>query len=473
MNKKSLKLTIDRSARISLSDQIRTGITDAIGSGMLQPGARLPSWIDLATQLGVSRGTVKTAYERLSDEQLVVMSRSRGTCVVDNPPVNTAPHSASEPLPASELYQDFLFPTGDFQMGIPASDVFPVPLLSRLFTASARKVMSLRQAYCDPRGESELRREIAGKLALSRGIKCHSSQIFITAGFTGGLGLVLHALALQGKQAWVENPGFPPARKALALAGLTTVPLPVNAQGMDVEYGIHHAPGAALALVTPGQQAPLGMTLSLAQRNMLLKWASEKGSWIIEDDYLGELQLNRRAAPALASQDPFGRVIHIGSFSKTISPALRLGFVVAPPSLVEAIADVAASLSPAPDPAIQFTTLAFLQGGHFLRHLRKMKRVYSARSSELAQIMEGFGYDAHIHGLSVLIDLPEGTQDKAIARYACNYGLAPSPLSGWYQPDTPSRNGLLLGVSGKEGESLLQACQRLDRLIRHLPRTGD
>lgn len=468
MNKKNFKLTIDRDARISLSEQIRLGITEAIMSGMLQPGARLPSWIDLATQLGISRGTVKAAYERLSDEQLVEMSRSRGTCVVDNLPVSSVTHEAPESVPTSELYQDFLFPTGDFQMGIPASDVFPVPLLSRLFASSARKVMSLRQAYCDPRGENELRREIAGQLTLSRGIKCHSSQVFITTGFTGGLGLVLHALSLRGKKAWVENPGFPPARKALALAGMTIVPVPVDSQGMNIEFGIRHAPDASVALVTPGQQAPLGMTLPLDRRNRLLEWASERDSWIIEDDYLGELQLNRRAAPALAAQDTFDRVIHIGSFSKTISPCLRLGFVVVPPTLVEAVADVAASLSPAPDPAIQLAVLAFLNGGHFLRHLRKMKRVYHTRSHELARIMESFGYETHIHGLSVLIDLPDGAQDKAIAHYAYNYGLAPSPLSAWYLPDTSSRAGLLLGVSGKEGESLLQACQRLDRLIRKL-----
>lgn len=468
MNKKNFKLTIDRDARISLSEQIRLGITEAIMSGMLQPGARLPSWIDLATQLGISRGTVKAAYERLSDEQLVEMSRSRGTCVVDNLPVSSVTHEAPESVPTSELYQDFLFPTGDFQMGIPASDVFPVPLLSRLFASSARKVMSLRQAYCDPRGENELRREIAGQLTLSRGIKCHSSQVFITTGFTGGLGLVLHALSLRGKKAWVENPGFPPARKALALAGMTIVPVPVDSQGMNIEFGIRHAPDASVALVTPGQQAPLGMTLPLDRRNRLLEWASERDSWIIEDDYLGELQLNRRAAPALAAQDKFDRVIHIGSFSKTISPCLRLGFVVVPSALVEAVADVAACLSPAPDPAIQLAVLAFLNGGHFLRHLRKMKRVYHTRSHELARIMETFGYETHIHGLSVLIDLPDGAQDKAIAHYAYNYGLAPSPLSAWYLPDTSSRAGLLLGVSGKEGESLLQACQRLDRLIRKL-----
>ncbi|HDH1548767.1 TPA: PLP-dependent aminotransferase family protein [Klebsiella quasipneumoniae subsp. quasipneumoniae] len=468
MSRQPLAVTIDRKARISISEQIRIAITEAIMSGVLAPGARLPSWIDLATQLGISRGTVKTAYERLSDEQLIVMSRASGTCVADSFPVRKETRSQPEPVPDSELYQDYLFPSGDFQMGIPASDVFPVPLLSRLFSSAARQVMSARQCYGDPRGESELRREIAGQLLLSRGIRCHPSQIFITTGFTGGLGLILHALSLHGRQAWVENPGFPPARKALSLAGLTTVPVRVDAEGMDVEYGIRQAPDAAVALVTPGQQAPLGMTLPPERRKLLLDWADQNGGWILEDDYLGELQLSRRAAPSLLSQDTCGRVIHIGSFSKTISPALRLGFVVVPAPLVATVSDVAACLSPAPDPAVQLAVRSFLSEGHFLRHLRKMKRIYHARSTALVDIMKGYGYTAGIHGLSVLIDLPEGAQDRTIAHYAYGFGLAPSPLSGWFQPGSPSRAGLLLGVSGKEGESLSLACERLHRLIRKL-----
>lgn len=163
MNRPTLALTIDRNARISIAEQIRQGITEAIESGVLAPGTRLPSWIDLAIQLGISRGTVKTAYERLSDEQLVVMSRSRGTCVADNLPPGRTAKKVPEAVPTSELFQDFLFPTGDFQMGIPAGDVFPVPLFSRLFAASARHAVQARQCYGDPRGESEAMATPEGK----------------------------------------------------------------------------------------------------------------------------------------------------------------------------------------------------------------------------------------------------------------------------------------------------------------------
>src|SRR5262249_44300463 len=154
--------------------------------------------------------------------------------------------------------------------------------------------------------------------------------IIITSGFAGGLGLTLLALGLAGRRAWMEDPGFPVTRRGLEIAKLTLAPIPVDENGIDIDYGCLHAPEAALAVVTPGQQAPLGSTLSLDRRRRLLDWATDSKAWIVEDDYLSELQLDGRAASALASIDKAGRVIHIGSFSKTISPTLRLGFVVAP-----------------------------------------------------------------------------------------------------------------------------------------------
>ncbi|AFJ45751.1 transcriptional regulator [Shimwellia blattae DSM 4481 = NBRC 105725] len=464
VSKNRLNLTIDRTARVPLAQQIYSGIASAIHNGVLPAGYRLPSWIDLAAQLGVSRGTVKTAYERLADTQQVTTARAKGTCVAGVPPASTAAAPAARP--GSSLYRDFFFPDGHFRMGIPASDAFPSPLFARLFAASARAGMAARQCYADPRGEALFRQEIAAQLALSRGITCHPSRVFITAGFTGALGVILHALALCGKTCWVENPGFPPARRALELAGMALLPVPVDEEGINVSAGLQAGAGAALALVTPGQQAPLGMPLSLARRRQLLAWAERNQSWIIEDDYLGDLQLTRRAAPALAAMDTHGRVIHVGSFSKTLSPGLRLGFIVAPPALAETLADVVASLAPAPDPAVQLATQRFLHEGHFLRHLRKMKRTYSARSSALLSHLNTLGYCARVNGLSVLLNLPDGAQDIPIAREAWQHGLAPSPLSAWYTGGDATPAGLLLGIADAQNERTYQACERLDQLIR-------
>jgi GntR family transcriptional regulator/MocR family aminotransferase len=218
--------------------------------------------------------------------------------------------------------------------------------------------------------------------------------------------------------------------------------------------------------VTPGQQAPLGPTLSLARRLQLIAWAKRAKAWIIEDDYLGELQLKRRAAPALAAQDTSGRVIHIGSFSKTISPALRLGFVVAPLSLVARFEDAMACLAPAPGPAVQTATTEFMRDGHYLRHLRRMKRVYAARTSALLTNLQAHGLHAYSAGLAVVVQLPDGANDKAVAREAYAYGMAPAPLSIWYGTAATARSGLLLGVATAIETQQATACRRLGQLIQ-------
>src|SRR5260370_18009176 len=185
----------------------------------------------------------------------------------------------------------------------------------------------------------------------------------------------------------MEDPGFPLTRTALGVAGMTVTAVPVDAEGLDIAAGVRSATGAALAVVTPGQQAPLGMTMSPPRRLALLAWARRNSACIMEDDYLSELQLKGRAAPALASLDHGGRVLHICSFSKTISPALRLGFMVVPPELSRRFAELAACLAPAPAAAVQRAVAEFLREGHYIRHLRRMKRLYAARREALLRYL--------------------------------------------------------------------------------------
>lgn len=464
----ALRIKIDRTAKATLAEQIRQGIIAAISSGALEPGARLPSWITLAAQLGVARGTVKSAYERLADEQVVVSSRSGGTHVASHPVAagRAAPSADVDAPPA--LYQHLLIRPGIFQMGIPTSDGFPTSLLARLRAQAARVEVAAPAMYPDPRGEIELRREIAAHVALARGLECRPSQIFITAGFAGALGLALRVLGAEGRQAWMENPGFFQSRAALELARLVLVPVPVDDDGIDVAYGMRKAPDAALALVTPGQQAPLGATLSLERRLELIAWAERAGAWIIEDDYLGELQLHRRAAPALASLDHAGRVIHIGSFSKTISPALRLGFIVAPTTLVNPFAEATLCFGSAPGPAIQQAIAQFMREGHYMRHLRRLKRIYSARSQALQAVLERKGYRVHIGGLAAVMRLPDGVSDTSVVQNAMARGLTPSALSPWFSPGTKAESGLLLGVATVGEKQISAACQQLHQVIGEL-----
>lgn len=182
--------------------------------------------------------------------------------------------------------------------------------------------------------------------------------------------------------------------------------------------------------------------------------------------YLGELQLKRRAAPALASLDSTGRVVHIGSFSKTISPTVRLGFVVAPSALVPQFAEAVLCLAPAPGPAVQWATAEFMRDGHYMRHLRRMKRVYAGRSNALLSMLQSMGYPARPAGLGALLWLPEGARDSTIAREALAFGLAPSPLSAWFSPAGVQRSGLFLGVATTTDDQLTAACDRLRQLIQ-------
>ena len=472
----ALNIRLDRSAKTTLAEQIRQGIVSAIGSGALAPGARLPSWITLAAQLGVARGTVKSAYERLADDQIVTSSRSGGTKVADHSSKVGRPVPSVDADAPPPLYQHLLARTAIFQMGVPAADGIPVSLLARLRAHAARAEVAAPPIYPDPRGDIELRREIAAHVALARGLECRPSQIFITTGFSGALGVTLRVLAAEGRQAWMENPGFFQSRKALELARLVPVPIPIDSEGIDVSFGVNTAPDAALALVTPGQQAPLGATLSLKRRLELIAWAKRTGAWILEDDYLGELQLHRRAAPALASLDSDGRVIHMGSFSKTISPALRLGFIVAPTSLVPRFAEAALCFGAAPGPAVQQAIAQFMAEGHYMRHLRRLKRIYSARSEALRVVLESLGYRVHIGGLAAIVHLPDGTSDIDIARRARRRGLAPVPLSSWFSPGADLASGLLLGVATVTEEEIFPACQQLHELIgaasEHEPPAG-
>ena len=465
---KPLNLWVDRSAKTSLAEQIRHGIATAIQRGVLEPGARLPSWQDLAVQLGVARGTVRTAYEKLDAAQLIVASRAAGTRVAPNSRAVVKCEQRLEPQSLLEIRQEVTQGPAFFRMGVPAMETFPATLIARIRAKAIRAEASAALMYPDPRGELELRREIARYLAVARGIDCSPSQIIVTGGFCAGLGLTLRVLGVEGQKAWIEDPGFPLTRNGLELAQVSLSPIPVDVDGIDLDHGLRHVPDAKLVVVTPGQQAPLGRTLSLERRLRLLDWATASQVWIIEDDYLSELQLTGRAAPALASLDRAGRVIHLGSFSKTISPTLRLGFIVAPVDLAARFAEVATCLAPSPGPSVQLAIAEFMREGHYLRHLRRLKRAYAAkREALLAQLRPRFdANNVMATGLAVLLRLPNGASDRTIAQELLPFGLSPSPLSAWYASAETTQSGLLLGVATSPTKDLARSCDRLVDIIR-------
>jgi GntR family transcriptional regulator / MocR family aminotransferase len=465
----ALPIQLDRAKRTPLAAQIYWAIREGIENGRLTSGARLPSWRDLAAQLGVSRGTVRVAYARLIAEQFAIGLGPAGTRVAERPSRSSVPDRSPEAPPLPDLFHEFGSAPLAFQMGVPSQDAFPFKLWSRILARETRRAAAAPVTYPDPRGDPELRKEIAAYLGLARGIRCSPSQVLVTGGFSGALGLAIQGLQLGRTGAWIEDPGFPLSRTALDLAGMAVTAVPVDAEGLDVAAGIRTAAGATLAVVTPGQQAPLGMTMSLPRRLALLAWARRNEAWIIEDDYLSELQLKGRAAPALASLDHGGRVLHIGSFSKTISPALRLGFMVVPPELCCRFGEFAACLAPAPAAAVQRAVAEFLREGCYLRHLRRMKRLYAARRETLLGCLGEMVSDSMkvqaTAGLAVVILLPEFVSDVDITLRALQFGLAPAPLSPWYV-QSPRPQGLLLGVTNLNERRLPADCRRLLELAR-------
>jgi GntR family transcriptional regulator/MocR family aminotransferase len=458
-------VTIDRTRPTPIAEQITINLRDAIREGRLEPGARLPSWLDMATQLGVARGTVKTAYERLIDEALVVSAGAAGTRVAERSPSAPVKLSVEIARPMQGIERGFYLKPLPFQMGVPAQDAFPAKLWSRMRTRAVREDAMAAVSPPDPRGHPELRAQVASYLAIARGIRCHPDQIILTSGYKNGLSLAIITLQMHGRSAWMEEPGFPMARMALKLAGMTAVAVPVDEEGLRVDVGVTLAPDAAVAIVTPGQQAPTGVVMSQQRRAELLAWAAREDAWIVEDDYLSELQLSGRAAPALAGADPDGRVIHIGSFGKTLSPALGLGFLVAPVALAARFGEVAAFLNPAPNATTQLAMTDFLSEGHYLRHLRHMKSLYRERRDALhACLGTDFGIDAFA-GLALLTKLPAGIDDVALASLAIDLGIAPLPLSVWSSEPQDATPGFLLGVTNLRSGHLEKACAALRKLI--------
>ena len=375
--------------------------------------------------------------------------------------------------PEAPLLPDLFYEFGTaplvFQMGVPSQDAFPFKLWSRILTRETRRAAAAPVDVSGSAWRSGAAKGGRGLLGLARGIRCSPSQVLVTAGFSGALGLAIRGLQLERMGAWIEDPGFPLTRTALGLAGMTVTAVPVDAEGLDVAAGVRSAAGAALAVVTPGQQAPLGMTMSLPRRLALLAWARRNDAWIIEDDYLSELQLKGRAAPALASLDHGGRVLHIGSFSKTISPALRLGFLVVPPELARRFGELAACLAPAPAAPVQRAVAEFLREGHYLRHLRRMKRLYAARREALLRCL---GRDG--------VRLDEGASDSRsgrgdLASRVCvrrghrfaRPAVRPGAGSAFALVHAVSpQQGLLLGVTNLNERRLPADCRRLLELAR-------
>ena len=462
-------LALDGASPIPFYRQIYGRIAGAVLDGRLAPGARLPSARTLSAQLSIARGTVETAYQLLAGEGYIVSRGAAGTLVdpaldrrllksgsaVRSSRATVAPAAASMSVGPPAL----------FRMGLPALDAFPHKIWSRLCARQARSLSPVDLAYQSPAGHESLRTEVARYLAVARGVTCAPEQVFITGGFQGALGLIMRCLLQPGDTAWVEDPGYDNARNALRLAGARLVGVPVDGDGLDVAWAAAKAPPARMAVVTPTHQAPLTVTLSLPRRMALLAWAAAAQAWIVEDDYDSEYRYLGKPLPALKSLDRHDRVLFVGSFSKVLSPGLRVGYLVVPPGLVDRFTAIADLMQPPPAALVQATIAAFLEQGYFGRHIRRMRQLYAERRTALVaalhdEVRPTLGIELQPGGMHLVARLPRGTDDVGLVAELVRQGIGPSALSAWGVA-APYAPGLLISFTNVDVKKAPQAARRL------------
>jgi GntR family transcriptional regulator/MocR family aminotransferase len=352
-----------------------------------------------------------------------------------------------------------------FRPGIPALDAFPRDLWSRIAARLYRQSRFDLFSYGDPAGHPPLRRAIAEYLRAARGVNCSWEQVIVTSGSQQALDLTARVLLDPGDSAWVEDPGYFGARGAWTAAGIRCTAIPVDDEGLSVAHGERSAAQARLAYVSPSHQYPLGVTMSLSRRMALLAWARRRGAWIAEDDYDSEFRYAGRPLAALQGLDTAGRVIYIGTFSKVLFPALRLGYMVVPAGAVDAFAAARALADRHPPGPSQALVTEFLTEGHFARHIRRMRTLYAERQAALlaAARRECAGHldvppaDAGMH---LVAWLPKGSSDREVSRRAAAAGVTAPPLSAYYHA-SPARPALLLGYSCVNARKIQEGARRL------------
>ncbi|MGW4060458.1 MocR-like pyridoxine biosynthesis transcription factor PdxR [Amycolatopsis sp. NPDC004747] len=387
-----MEIHIDLTGTRGHRDAIYRQLRAAILAGEIRPGEALPPTRELAQRLAVSRTTVSAAYDRLTAEGFLAGRVGAGTFVTASAAERPSPvpdGSGVRPLPEWDAVPPPPAPFApapefDFRPGVPDLSLFPFDTWRRLITQRLRAGQADLMTYGDPQGHAELRGEIARHVGLSRDVRAGAAQVVVTAGAQQTTDLVARVLLRAGDLAAVEDPGYPPPRLVLGARGVRVAPVPVDASGIVV--GAIPA-GTRLVYVTPSHQYPLGLSMSLERRLELLDWAERNDAVLVEDDYDTEFRYTGRPLEPLHSLDSRGRVVYVGSFSKVLSPALRLGFLIAPPSLVPALVK-ARYLADWHAPNVEQAALAaFMAEGGFARHVRRMRKVYRERHELVSAVL--------------------------------------------------------------------------------------
>jgi len=485
-------VVVDATAAAPLYQQLYESLRNTILTGQIKAGWRLPSTRALSTDLGVSRSTVQLAFEQLIAEGYLEGRSGSGTYVAAALPperlLSPAMHMHDAPatMPdraisqrASDVLESPyinppLFAAGGswaraFRIGQPAYDAFPYKTWEALLMRSWRQMPLDMLTYQRITGYPPLREAIAQYLATARGVRCIARQVIIVGGSQQGIDLTARVLLNQGEQVWLEDPGYPGARGAFLAAGARPVPVRLDTEGMRVDAGKACAPRARMAFVTPSHQFPMGVTMSLARRIDLLEWAHTSGAWILEDDYDSEFRYVERPLAALQGLDTMNRVIYLGTFSKVLFPALRLGYLVVPLDLVNAFVRTLL-FATVHLPLLEQIVLAnFLKQGHFTRHIRRMRRLYHERQrlllenarQELSGLLDVQPAPAGMHLIGWL---PADRDDQQVTIAAASAGLDVTPVSS-YCVEVHERPGILLGYTAVNSEEMLAGVRTLARVL--------
>jgi GntR family transcriptional regulator/MocR family aminotransferase len=486
-------MLLEMRGRGPLYERIYRGLRQAILSGDMPRGMRLPSTRRLAEESGVSRNTVLLAYDQLLAEGYIRGRVGSGTYVASELPeemleAGEAPLASAGPALASEAGLSeygrriaMLEPAPnrpaegvryDFRYGLPAAENVPFTIWRKLLSRRLRKATTRSIEYGAPEGLLELRRAIASHLRQARAVQCSPDNILIVNGSQQALDLISRVLLQPGDRVVVEDPHYLGARFVFLAAGAKLVPCPVDADGLDIERAPRAASKARLAYVTPSHQFPTGAVMPLARRLALLRWAQATHAWIVEDDYDSEYRYGGRPVEAVQALDGGRQAIYVGTLSKTLFPALRLGYLVLPSPLVAPFRK-AKYLADRHTPTLQQEVLAdFIAEGHFERHLRRTRTRNAARREALLEALRAHcGDRAQIEGssagLHLLLWLPKVPPSKldAVVRRAAAAGVGVYPVTPNYL-DPPRRSGLLLGYASLSEEEIREGIQRLGRALR-------
>lgn len=483
-----LLLDIDRNARGTISNQLYVALRDIIHSGGLRPGERLPASRTLARDLNISRTTVINVFDRLTSEGLIEARTGAGTFVSDAllatrpiPPEETSSANTRQLMRKPRLSRTMTHASGEFvdrlphqvkafTTALPAFDAFPRALWARQASKHWRSEPMVSMGYADPRGHFPLRQAIAFHLLSNRGIRCEPEQIFIVSGAQQAFHLIGTVLLNPNDLVWFENPGAIGARNSLVACGAQLVPVSVDKDGLVVEHGLRQAPHFGLAFVTPSHQQPLGASMSLNRRFALLQAAEDSNAFIIEDDYDGEFRYSGHPLPTLKSIDMTGRVIYVGTFSKTLFPALRLGFILAPPPLVDVFNHISKALLQGVPSSPQAIVANFMRDGHFATHIRRMHKIYAARHQTLCEAAH-----QHLNGLMEIVPthtglhtigvLPPDIREQDVAMAAAEKDIVVTPINRYCITPT-DHNGLVLGFSGIQQPEIISGIITLAKVLR-------